>query len=518
MAVPISAANPDQAHRQIASAIAAGAEIIELRTDYIENLNVNIAKNLVYHAKNKYSETVAIIVTCRDKRQGGAADYPLKLRINVLKEAVEADADFIDLEYDNFFDPDCRDSIGSALSQNPKARLILSAHDFQGKFDDIDALHRDIISACPAAIPKLVYTANHINDCFEAFDLLHRTEGDRIVLCMGRAGMISRILAGKLGGFLTFASIDDKAATAPGQLTAARYNDLYRGKSINADTELFGVIADPVAHSASPAIHNACFAHAGVNRLYLPLHVQNGSKGFDSFMQNVMQRQWLDFKGFSITIPHKHNALKFTITQDGTVEPLAEKIGAVNTIVITPQSRLEAYNTDYAGALDAIITGMEITKADLNGLPVAVVGAGGVARAIVAALSDAGARIIIYNRTVEKAQRLAAEFDCDYAALEALAELDARLIINCTSIGMHPNVDAAPVPPGVIKDYMTVFDTVYNPAETLLLKSAKDAGARTIDGITMFVNQARAQFKLFTNEEANSELMRKTVCSKLEKS
>lgn len=516
LAVPISASNPDQAGDRMSAAIAGGAEILELRIDYIENLNVDIVKNLVFEAKNKLSDGPPIIVTCRDKHQGGAADYPLQLRIDVLTAAIDAGAEFIDFEYDNFLNNKNRQRIISALSRNSNARLILSAHDFQSKFDDIVALHRSILAACPSAIPKLVYTANHINDCFEAFDLLNSTEGERIVFCMGKAGMISRILARKLGSFLTFASIDDESATAPGQLTAAQFNGLYRGSSIDSDTELFGVIADPVAHSASPAIHNACFADAGMNRVYLPLHVENGSAGFDSFMRNVMDRKWLKFKGFSVTIPHKDNALNFTKAVGGMVEPLAGKIGAVNTLILTPRGGLKAYNTDYAGALDAIIAGMEITtKADLSGMKVAIVGAGGVARAIVAALSDAGARIFVYNRTIEKAQKLAAEFDCDSAGLDALAKLDAKLIINCTSIGMHPNIDAAPVPVGVIKSRMTVFDTVYNPAETLLLKNAKKAGAKTIDGITMFVNQARAQFKLFTKTDGDADLMRNVALENL---
>ncbi|MBN2270173.1 MAG: NAD(P)-binding domain-containing protein, partial [Sedimentisphaerales bacterium] len=150
-------------------------------------------------------------------------------------------------------------------------------------------------------------------------------------------------------------------------------------------------------------------------------------------------------------------------------------------------------------------------EADLRGLTVAIVGAGGVARAIVAALSDAGAKIIIYNRTMEKAQRLAGEFGCDWAGLDDLPDLDARLVINCTSIGMHPNIDESPLPADCLKGDMTVSDCVYNPAETLLLRNAKKAGAKTIDGLTMFINQARTQFLLFTKKDANSKLMRKTI-------
>jgi len=521
LAVPISAPNPDQAADEVARALAAGAQMLEFRTDYIENLSVEIVKKLVCKAKNAHSESACggpIIVTCRDKRQGGAIDYPLKLRIDVLVAALEAGSEFIDFEYDNYLSIESREHLRRALSRSSKGRLILSAHNFQGKFEDITALHRRILTVCPSAIPKLVYSANHINDCFEAFDLLHSTSGERIVFCMGQSGMISRILAKKLGGFVTFASIDEKTATAPGQLTIGQFRELYRGDSINSDTELFGVIADPVGHSLSPAIHNACFADGNINSLYLPLLVEGGSAGFDLFMRNIIQRKWLNFKGLSVTIPHKQSALKFTKSKTrlggadgGAVEPLAERIGAVNTLIVTAHSGLKAYNTDYAGALDAITSGMGIARADLKDLSVAVVGAGGVARAIVAGLSDADAKIMIYNRTIEKARKLAAEFDCDSAGLDELPGLDAKLVVNCTSIGMHPNTDATPVPAGSLKDDMTVFDTIYNPAETLLLKNAKKAGARTIDGLTMFVNQARAQYKFFTNTDANPELMRKTI-------
>ncbi|MCH8120258.1 MAG: NAD(P)-binding domain-containing protein, partial [Planctomycetes bacterium] len=174
-----------------------------------------------------------------------------------------------------------------------------------------------------------------------------------------------------------------------------------------------------------------------------------------------------------------------------------------------------AYNTDYSAALDAITSTLGINRADLNGLRVAVIGAGGVARAIVAGLSDAGAKIRIYNRTVTRGEKLAAEFNCDFAPLDDLKNIDAKLLINCTSIGMHPNVDATPVPQEYLKKGMAVFDTVYNPAKTLLLEEAKKKRAKTIDGISMFVNQGLAQFKLFTNTDGNAELMRQTICDKL---
>jgi 3-dehydroquinate dehydratase/shikimate dehydrogenase len=434
--------------------------------------------------------------------------------MDVLTSALKAGTEFIDFEYDNFLIAENQELIKQALSQNPQARLILSAHNFKTKFPDISKLHRDILDVCPEAIPKLVYTANHINDCFDAFDLLHETYGDRIVFCMGQAGLISRIIAKKLNSFITFASIDDQSATAPGQLTIKQFKQLYRYDDITSETELFGVIANPVGHSLSPAIHNACFGEKQMNKLYLPLLVEGGRQEFDSFLHNVIDRKWLNFVGFSITIPHKQSALEFSQVNDGCVEPLAEKIGAVNTLIIDVDNKISAYNTDYSAALDAVTSTLGIDRDGLRGLSVAVVGAGGVARAIVAGLSDAGAQIRIYNRTVSKAERLAGEFNCEFAPLDDLIKMNAKLVVNCTSIGMHPNVNAAPVPQECLKSNMAIFDTVYNPIETLLLKHAKQTGAKTIDGVSMFVNQGLAQFRLFTKKDGSAELMRKTICDK----
>jgi 3-dehydroquinate dehydratase/shikimate dehydrogenase len=521
LAAPISAENLDEAKRQAQAAVAGGAQMLELRTDYLRGLSVGLVRDLMGMIRDVSGGGVPVLVTCRDSREGGAGNWPERLRIEVLLAALEAGVEYVDLEYANFTRGDNARRIQAALQDRPGSRLILSAHDFAGRFGDIRRLHDEMGQACPEAIPKLVYTAGHINDCFEAFDLLHEGGGERIVFCMGEAGLISRILAKKLGSFVTFASIDPQAATAPGQLTLDQFRQLYRYDSLDGATELFGVIADPVAHSLSPAIHNACFADQGMNRLYLPLHIRGGREQFDQFLDNVLARPWLDFHGFSVTIPHKHSALEYVHRNAGFIEPLADKIGAANTLIFGPRvaghgPQLSVYNTDYAGALDAITAGMGIEREDLKDMPVAVIGAGGVSRAIVAGLTDAGAKVTIYNRTVERAKALAADFNCTAAGLDALPHLDAKLVINCTSIGMHPHVDATPVPAEYLKPDMTVFDTVYNPAETLLLKQAKEKAVKTIDGVTMFVNQAAAQFHLFTGQPANTDLMGKLVVRSLQ--
>ena len=516
LAVPISAASVDWAQEQARQALACGAEMLELRTDYLEDLTPARATELLAAVRAEAGASVPLIVTCRDIREGGAIDYPEDTRIEVLLAALDAGAQFIDIEYANFIKPEVRHKIEVKQAWNASCRLILSAHDFEKPFADLVERYQEIKEACPQAVPKLVYTARHINDCFAAFDLLHETDGDCIVLCMGPAGLITRLLARKLRGLVTFASLDEASGTAPGQVTIGQFKNLYRHDAIGAETELFGVIADPVGHSLSPAIHNACFAEQQMNRLYLPLLVQGGRDELFAFLNGLRARPWLNFRGFSITIPHKHSLLEYVRTQGGQVEPLAEQIGAANTLIFEKDGGVSAYNTDYAGALDAITAGMGITRAGFRDMPIAVVGAGGVSRALVAGFTDAGAKVTIYNRTVERAEQLAADFNCNFAGLDALANLHAKLVVNCTSIGMHPNVDRSPIPEAVLKPDMAVFDTVYNPAETLLLKQAKAAGARTIDGIAMFVNQAMAQYHLFTAQPGNPTLMRQAVLDSLD--
>ncbi len=391
----------------------------------------------------------------------------------------------------------------------------MSAHNFEGKLEDMGVLYRHIEKAWSGCVPKVVYKAEHINDCFEAFDLLRETRGERIVLCMGQAGVISRILAKKFGGLATFASVSEGKGTAPGQLTAEELRGVYRYGEIDEETELFGVIGDPVEHSVGPAAHNACFGAAGMNRLYLPLLVEGGRAEFGEFVDNVIARPWLGFRGFSVTIPHKAHAMDYVTRGGGFVEPLAAKIGAVNTVTIGANGRLSGYNTDYAAARDALCEALGVKVHGLHEMKVAVLGAGGVARAVVAGLADAGAQVRIYNRTVAKAAALGEEFGCRYAGLEEAGGMEAEVVINCTSIGMWPDVGETPLPGEYIKVGTAVFDTVYNPAETRLLREAKEAGARTVDGISMFVRQARRQFKLFTGSEADSEVMREAIARRL---
>jgi 3-dehydroquinate dehydratase/shikimate dehydrogenase len=372
-----------------------------------------------------------------------------------------------------------------------------------------------MFSVFPDAIAKTAYKANHINDCFPALDIVRYYGQKAIAICMGEAGIISRILAKKLGGFLTFCNLGGTHQTAPGQVHIETMKKLYRFDAMNSETTFYGVIADPVAHSISPAVHNACFAAKKLNSVYLPLLVSGGKTEFEEFLNNIGSRPWLDFKGFSITIPHKVNALEYAQEKGEFIDPVAEQIGAVNTLVVGKNGRITGHNTDYTGAMTALTEAMGISKKHLKGKTIACIGAGGVARAIIAGLIDVGAKVTIYNRTLEKANGLAHEFECHFAAIDEIKNTNAEIIINCTSIGMHPNINESPVPKEILKPEQVVFDTVYNPRETLFLKQAKQAGAKTVSGAEMFIHQAAEQFKLFTQSDCPMDLMRQTVYESL---
>jgi 3-dehydroquinate dehydratase/shikimate dehydrogenase len=512
LAVPISGKDLKDCKEQIATAQSQGAEALELRTDYIDALDTDKLKELIKSAKKT---ALPIIVTCRDAAQGGMNNLNSSVRIQILTEAIKLGTDFIDCEYENFVKEDFSDTIKKALSGNNKTKLILSAHNFRNKFESLNEIYEQIFAAFQTAIAKTAYQANHINDCFDAFDILKKYGSKAIAICMGEAGIISRIIAKKLDAFLTFASIEENQETAPGQIAIEKMNKLYRFDTINNKTELFGVIADPVEHSISPAVHNACFEAEKMNRVYLPLLVTGGQKEFNDFLDNVTARPWLDFRGFSVTIPHKTNALEYARAKGEYIEPLAIKIGAVNTLTIGFNERTTGFNTDYASAMDALTTALGIRRKQLHNRTVAVIGAGGAARAIIAGLADAGARVMIYNRTISKAQSLADEFGCKFAGLDEIKKMEVEIIINCTSIGMYPKVDISPVPASCLKPSLVVFDTVYNPIETLLLKQAKQAGAKVVNGAEMFIGQAAEQFKLFTHKDCPMEIMRRAALDAL---
>jgi len=513
LAVSISAKDEKSFTEQFERAKRGGAEAIEVRVDALdepsEDLTVRLT-GLVKKAK------LPVIVTCRDVNEGGVKPVAFSQRLAILKAAITAGADMVDTELATFKHPDAHSVLKAALEAS-ETRLILSCHNFDGPFDNPDIVYETILSLFPEAIPKIVAKAAHINDTFAMFDLLRQADRPAIAFCMGQAGFISRVLAKKFGAFLTFASLDEDTATAPGQIPIAHMKQLFRWDEMDADTEIFGVIGNPVAHSLSPALFNSCFEQKQINAVFLPFLVDGGRQQFFAFMDHVSERYQCGFGGFSVTMPHKANALDYAGLQGDFVDNLAQSIGSVNTLKIGFNGLISAYNTDYAGAMDALASVFDGDRHSLHDKKVAVVGAGGVSRAVVAGLAHVGARVRIYNRTLNKAELLAEEFRCKFAGIDELIEHKADVVINCTSLGMHPKVDTCPVPEEYLDETMTVFDTVYNPLETKLLKIAKDVGAATVNGAEMFIRQAMAQYKIYIGEEPDEDLMRQVVYKHLDR-
>lgn len=264
--------------------------------------------------------------------------------------------------------------------------------------------------------------------------------------------------------------------------------------SIDQNTKLYGVMGNPVKHSLSPLMHNAAFREKGINAVYLAFE----SVDIKSSIQGMKA---LSIKGMSVTIPHKSSVIPLL----DKVDPLANDIGAVNTIV-NVDNKLTGYNTDAQGALRAL---EEVTP--VSGRSCIIVGAGGAARAIGYILKKNNVNLIITNRTEKRGRELSKNLGSRFIKPEQLPDIDADILINTTPAGMSPDIDLCPVPEEALKQGMTVMDIIYNPARTKLLKTAEEKGCKIINGLGMFIYQGAEQFKLWTGQEAPVEIMRKTV-------
>ncbi len=513
LCVPIFVTELAKARRDIALAAEAGAEMIELRIDPLGDPQI---LGNIFQASG-----LPLIATCRPEWEGGFSRLDDLKRLTLLVIAVHSGATYVDVELAAVRrTPSILDFKGTPM----RPRRIISTHDFQGRPARLTNLVNEL-HLSSADIIKVVWTARTIRDNIEAFEILQTQPKPTIALCMGEAGLISRILAKKFNGFLTFASLDDSEATAPGQITMADMKNLYRWDAIGPATKVYGVVALPVRHSMSPAIHNAAFDATHYDGVYLPMLVDPPYESFKAFMESFVNFRGLDLSGLSITIPHKENALRYLREKGAEVEELAERIGAVNTILIghaESGTKLQGRNTDYAAILDSITTWLGIDRTALSELRIAVLGAGGTGRTAVAALAHYGASVFVCNRTHDRAVALAAEFDGRRGKVQAvpMADLPAAgcyVWINTTSVGMHPNVDENPL--GDLKPGFSaktvVFDTVYNPMKTRLLEQAESAGAKTIGGVEMFVQQAAGQFRWWTGLEPPMEVMRHIVEKRL---
>ncbi|MBQ19025.1 MAG: shikimate dehydrogenase [Planctomycetaceae bacterium] len=469
-------------HRALADQ---GAELVELRLDWLSrvpDLNRLLAE-----------KPTPVVLTCRRRSDKGRWSGSEDQRQTVLRSAIVCQADYVDLE----------DDIAKAIPRYGETRRIISHHNFDETPDDLEEIHKRMCDLDPDIV-KLVTMANRPEDSVRLLKLVAGSEVPTVGFCMGELGLASRLLCGKYGAPFTYATFSSERALAPGQLSYEEMAKVFRYDRIGSQTRVFGVLGDPVGHSHSPLIHNAAFDADGLDAVYLPLRVPA-----DRLQQTLDAFEWLEIDGYSVTIPHKEAVLEFATNRDASVE----RLGAANTLCRTAGSDWSASNTDLPAAIDALQTtlGSDRASGSLKGRKCLVLGAGGAARAIAGGLIDEEAAVTVSGRTRSRANELATELGCQEIGWENRGTQFTDVLINCTPVGMHPEINETPFQPQWLDEGTLVFDTVYNPENTLLLKQARQRGCPTVSGVEMFVRQAARQYDQFTNRPAPLGVMREAL-------
>jgi 3-dehydroquinate dehydratase/shikimate dehydrogenase len=458
------------------------ADLVELRLDLVRDLDPD--RVLTLRGKPK-------LVTVRSRRQGGAA-RPAE-REPLLRRALAAGVEYLDLEFGDQDAP-----LLSGRRGTGRTRRILSFHDHETTPPDLPALLRSMREGATGALLKIVTFADAATDNLRIRDLLRTADpGQVIAFCMGSKGAPSRVLAARWGSAAVYAPARDAAASAPGQIPLEDLLDLYRFDRIGPGTRLLGVLGCPVGHSLSPPMHNAALAALGIDDRYLPFEATTVAE----FLPLMSE---LRLHGLSVTLPHKERIAAHLDRLDET----SRAVGAVNT-VLKVWNRLEGTNTDVEASLEPL---RGVVR--LKGARVAVIGAGGAARALVYGLTRAGARVTVFNRTPARGRDLARRFRARFLPWPRLKGFTCDLLINATPVGQSPETGRAPLPAAWLRAPV-VYDIIYNPPETLLLRRARARGARTIGGVEMFVAQGAAQFHLFTGQAPPIDLMRQAVLDAL---
>ena len=465
---------------------------LELRLDYIAQPLAALPKlrNFV-----ELHPEVTFIATCRRAANGGKFKGTLAAQIAVLRKAADLGFQLVDLELQSVESLKAND----LRELYDRVGLIISHHDFKAT-KNIERQFKEM-AKYPADFYKLVSTATSLHDNVVMMKLLEENSArhEMVGLCMGEQGIISRVLGVRAGSIFTFGSAAKGEETAPGQVLASELRDVYRIEMVDQATQVYGVAGDPVSHSLSPVMMNAAFRRETVNAVYLALHARS-LKDLMACVQDI------PIRGLSITMPYKQEILSLLENSD----PLTRQIGACNTLVRAADGKLYGFNTDVAG----IIVPLE-QRMNLAGVRVLIVGAGGVARAAAFGLKNKGAEVFITNRTAEKGQTLARQAKVKYMKRPDVAKQQFDVIINATPVGMNDSKHA----PLEEKELNTkyVFDLVYTPAETKLVKMARAKNLQVIPGLEMFVQQGARQFEIWTGKPSPVAEMAYVVTKALER-
>ena len=485
--VAITGATPAEMIEK-AAAVVKENPFIEFRLDYLEKPLLALPKLKHFFAENTAATGIA---TCRRTANGGKFDGSLAAELEILIKAANSGFHIVDLELES------AESLKNGDLQKLRdtgVAIIISHHDFsatkdlEGIYNRIQPFHPDFF--------KIVPTAKTLTDNVTLMRFIEHMEdhSNIIGICMGDAGIISRVLGVRAGSAFTFAAATTGEETGPGQIAARTLIDTYRIEQVDAATKVYGVAGNPIRSSLSPAMMNAAFRRETVNAVYLALQTQK----LADLLKLVHE---LPVQGLSVTMPLKQEIMAHLAKTD----PLSTKIGACNTVLRAQDGKLYGFNTDVAG-----ITGPLEKRLSLRGTKVLVLGAGGAARAAVFGVRDKGADVFILNRTAETAQKLARQSGSKTIKKEALAKTSFDVIINATPLGMAGQKGAQMLE---AKDLNTklVFDLVYNPIETPLLRLARQQSIPIITGVEMFVQQGARQFEIWTGKPAPEEEMLRVV-------
>jgi 3-dehydroquinate dehydratase / shikimate dehydrogenase len=463
--------------------LASDADLFEVRADFLRDRDLGG----ILRARQK-----PILLTCRPVSEGGRwPDADPEGRRRILRQAVDLGFELVDVE--------ARAGFSDLVAAKAGRGLVLSWHDHEGTPPDLDALYARMAEARPDVV-KIAVTARSVADLGRLVAFARRratstgANGARqpalVAIAMGPLGIASRILGGAWGAPFTFAAAAAGREAAPGQPTLAALVRRYRVRSIGPATRIFGLVGVDVGRSLSPAVHNAAFAARGIDAVFVLLQAES----LDAFLEALPR---LGLSGFSLTRPYKSAILASL----GSVEPAAGQAGSVNTVVVR-DGALAGSSTDGEGVVAPLRK-----RIDVAGRGVAIVGAGGAARAAAFALARAGARVTVFARRPEQAAEVAAAAGAAAAPLADLARLEWEVLVNATPVGSGAAPGQMAVPQDALRPGTIVLDMVYEPRETPLLAAARARGCRTIEGVEMLVAQALKQFETWTGTAAPEGVM-----------
>jgi 3-dehydroquinate dehydratase/shikimate dehydrogenase len=458
----------------------------ELRLDWLRS-DLERRRFLGWLRRNRPARAV-LLATCRRREGSGLFAGGVQSELDWLVQAAEAGCLWCDLEVETL-----RKLPRGSLRKYPLPRVLLSIHDFRRT----PAL-KPAFSARWRGEADGIKVAAMARSITDSTRLLRLAAGSRnhVVVPMGEVGLPARLIALREGSALAYAPVS--AATAPGQVSLHEMKYLYRTHTLDRQTQVFGVIGDPVAHSLSPLLHNTAFARLRINAVYLPFLV----KDLRDFLNAAPD---FGLRGFSVTLPHKKSILRYL--QD--CDALSAEIGAVNTVVARRDGSLYGCNTDYVGVLRALEKKLSLPKSRIL-----ILGAGGSARAAAFALARAGAAVAICARRDAAARELARAAGAEVVARRALKSEHFDAILNATPVGMYPQTGISPLNPSELHCRIAM-DLIYRPERTQLLKLAAKKGIATVSGVEMFLAQGIAQWELWMKRRAPEKSMRQAVLGTL---